>query len=114
MIYVTFGGFFGAISRFAINSKLSKNNVFPKGTLAVNLVGSLLLGLIFGLELPTNTALLLGTGFLGAFTTFSTLSLEMVNMIQGGRRKQWLMYVSFTYGGGLTLAYAGFLLGNWF
>ena len=112
IIYVALGGFFGAISRFTISRKLSDHSAFPLGTLTVNLIGSLSLGFIIGLELPSNIALLLGTGFLGAFTTFSTLSLEMVNMIQNGQKKQWIPYVIVTYGGGLLLAYIGFLSGT--
>ena len=112
IIFVALGGFFGAISRFAISRKLSEHSALPLGTLTVNLIGSLLLGFIIGSGLPSNIALLLGTGFLGAFTTFSTLSLEMVNMIQNGQKKQWIPYVIMTYGGGLLLAYIGFLSGT--
>lgn len=114
IVFVALGGFFGAISRFAISQLLSKKTSFPSGTLTVNLIGSLLLGIIIGLELPSAVALLLGTGFLGAFTTFSTLSFEMVKMIQSKRKKEWLIYVLVTYVGGITLAYIGFLIGKIF
>lgn len=114
IIPVALGGFFGAIARFKISQQLSKNTAFPVGTLTVNLIGSLLLGTIIGLELPSAFALLLGTGFLGAFTTFSTLSFEMVKMIQGKRKKEWLIYLIATYGGGITLAYIGYLIGKFF
>lgn len=114
ILLVALGGFFGAISRFIISQRLSKNTTFPVGTLTVNLIGSLFLGIIIGLELPSAVALLLGTGFLGAFTTFSTLSFEMVKMIQNKQIKQWIMYVLTTYGIGFLLAYIGYLIGNIF
>ena len=111
---VALGGFFGAICRFIISQQLSKNTLLPVGTLTVNLIGSLLLGILFGMKLPSHIALLLGTGFLGAFTTFSTLSFEMVKMMQSKQRNECMMYLLFTYGGGMPLAYFGFLIGKFF
>jgi len=111
---VALGGFLGAISRFIISQHLSKNMVIPVGTLTVNLIGSLILGIIIGLKLQSNIALLIGTGFLGAFTTFSTLSFEMVKMMQSKQRNKCVMYLLFTYGGGISLAYIGFFIGKIF
>ena len=60
---------------------------FPFGTLAVNIIGSLILGiLIFGFDekelLPSSLKILLGIGFCGGLTTFSTFSLETVNLLK--------------------------------
>ena len=69
------GGFLGAIARYYISQKLNKTveDRLPLGTLAVNLFGSFLLGFILSIGLEEIYILLIGTGFLGAFTTFSTL-----------------------------------------
>ena len=72
------GGFLGAIARYYTSQKLNKAEVdhLPLGTLAVNLIGSFLLGFILSIGLKDIYILLIGTGFLGAFTTFSTLHKE--------------------------------------
>ena len=78
IIFVSIGGFFGAISRFAVSKsvKSRKKTSFPVGTFAVNLMGSFLLGLLIGMHLKGDHYALLGIGFMGSFTTFSTLMLE--------------------------------------
>lgn len=62
---------------------------FPVGTLVINVTGSLLLGIVTGLALahalPPEWRLILGTGFLGGYTTFSTASFETVRLAQQGR-----------------------------
>ena len=79
LFLVGIGGFFGAIARYGISKRLNDPSqpTIPKGTLTVNLVGSFLLGIIIGAIPNTIMTLLFGTGFLGAFTTFSTLKLEL-------------------------------------
>ena len=111
---IALGGFFGAISRFIISQNYSKNTVIPVSTLTVNLIGSLLLGILTGLKLQSNVTLLLGTGFLGAFTTFSTLSFEMVKMMQSKQKNKCIIYLFSTYVGGISIAYIGFLIGKFF
>ena len=113
-ILVAIGGCFGAISRFSLNQFLSKKTRFPLGTLTVNLIGSFFLGLVIGRAPHPYIALLIGTGFLGAFTTFSTLSLEVVTMIQHKQRKEMFLYIPLTYGGGILLAFIGYLIGSSF
>jgi CrcB protein len=76
LLSVAVGGFFGAICRFGLSRSLQKKRIFPIGTLAVNLTGAFLLGLLAGIQLKGNGYLLLGIGFMGAFTTFSTFKLE--------------------------------------
>ena len=84
-------GFFGAISRYLVGGWVYRltPGAFPYGTLCVNVLGSLLLGIVF--QLGTDRAVLspelrvaLATGFMGAFTTFSTFSLETVNLLREG------------------------------
>lgn len=82
---------------------------FPLGTLAVNLAGSFLLGLIATWEAPTAT--IVGTAGIGALTTFSTLSSEVV-MLWGGRRPLAVAYAVVTIAGGVGLAWLGIHLGG--
>ncbi len=95
IILVAFGGALGAVGRYLIGEWLSTEE-FPWGTLVVNLLGSLLLGSLTGIlaaeVISNDTALLLGTGVLGAFTTMSAFSVETVKM-SGGDNTAMLGYV---------------------
>ena len=86
------GGFLGAIARYYL-SGLAQNALshggwalFPVGTLAVNLLGCLLLGfsasLLLDRQMDPNIRYLVNIGFLGALTTFSTFSLETLNLLE--------------------------------
>jgi len=85
------GGFLGAISRFFV-SELVYTFIgagLPYGTLAVNLIGSFLLGIVaqIGLSgnlLPDSVNSFVGIGFLGAFTTFSTFSVQTLELLESG------------------------------
>lgn len=89
LLYIGFGGFLGAISRFLIASFVQKqvNIFFPIGTLSVNILGSFIIGfmaMFFQNIIEPQYKAFVMTGFLGALTTFSTFSLENVNMLQDG------------------------------
>ena len=89
MLFVGAGGFFGAISRFLIATGVQKfsGSIFPLGTLSVNVLGSFIIGLaamFFAQIIQPEYKAFVVTGFLGALTTFSTFSLENVNMLQDG------------------------------
>ncbi|GID29734.1 putative fluoride ion transporter CrcB 2 [Paractinoplanes brasiliensis] len=60
------------------------DSVFPWGTLTVNVAGSLLLGVVTGLPTDSAVAALVGTGFCGALTTYSTFSYETLRLLQDG------------------------------
>ena len=87
---VALGGAFGALSRYAVSGWVQEaaGPGFPWGTWTVNVVGSLLLGfaMVWLTETMASSALrhLIVMGFLGSFTTFSTFSLETVEMAQEG------------------------------
>lgn len=113
IFYVAIGGFFGAITRFKLSGWLNKktSHIMPVGTLFVNVSGSFFLGLLLSLAMPRHTDLMLGTGFLGAFTTFSTFKLETMHLLSG-KRPQALFYLLYTYLLGLGAAFIGLIVGN--
>ena len=89
LLYIGIGGFFGAISRFLIAGYVQKlsNTLFPIGTLSVNVLGSFIIGfmaMLFSQVIEPEYKALVITGFLGALTTFSTFSLENINLLQDG------------------------------
>jgi fluoride exporter len=113
MFMVGIGGFFGAIARYFISKHLNNKSSFrvPSGTLTVNLIGAFLLGIMTGIKVNPMILLIFGTGFMGAFTTFSTLKLEMTQMYKNNQYKRFLLYTGLTYGFGILLAYIGFKFG---
>ncbi|MCM3710233.1 fluoride efflux transporter CrcB [Sporosarcina luteola] len=106
------GGFIGAVLRYFISTRMNKEKRIPMGTFAVNLVGSLLIGLIFGFELPKLWTVFLVSGLVGALTTFSTLMKELIQLWRSGQRKEAIFYSIWTFGFGTLLAYVGFVIGQ--
>jgi CrcB protein len=113
-IAVAAGGAAGSVARFGVGL-VARAMVpgWPWGTLFVNLLGSLLIGVLagwFGLR-PASDALRLGliTGVLGGFTTFSAFSLETVEMLRAGDAAAGLAYVAAS----LVLGLAACALGLW-
>lgn len=91
VFYVGIGGFIGASLRYIISLLSAKyiGSNFPYGTLIVNVLGGILIGLIMEASIktqyiPTNLRLFLTTGILGGLTTFSTFSYETINMFDKG------------------------------
>ncbi|MBD8036393.1 fluoride efflux transporter CrcB [Solibacillus sp. A46] len=115
LLLVGIGGFFGAIARFSISKYLNNKTKYPIpiGTLTVNLLGSFLLGILIGAKADVMFVLLFGTGFMGAFTTFSTLKFEMTEMYVHKNKRKLLLYTALTYGLGIIFAYFGYLIGSY-
>ena len=98
-IAVAVGGAFGAVARYAISTWIfdSTSHKFPYATLSVNVLGSFVMGIFFvlilekGLLLPEWRGVLM-IGFLGAFTTFSTFSLDAIGLWQNGHLFLALVY----------------------
>ena len=86
---VVIAGGIGSVLRFLVDRAVARRvaRPFPFGTLAVNISGAALLGLIGGLTLSKDAALLAGTAFVGAYTTFSTWMLETHRL--GEERRTW-------------------------
>jgi CrcB protein len=81
----------------------------PWGTLAVNVAGSYLLGLLAALPVGGAVTALAGTGFCGALTTWSTLSWETLTLLRGGARRRAAAYALGSIAAGLAAAGAGML-----
>ncbi len=90
---------------------------FPVGTLLVNLLGCLLIGVMFHLSEHWNLSpewrMAITTGLLGGFTTFSAFSMETMVMLRGGFTGAALLYLLMSVGGGLLATLAGFALTKW-
>jgi CrcB protein len=114
LIAVGTGGAIGAILRYGLSEWLN-SETHPYGTLTVNLLGSLLLGIMMALLaeqiISKEIALLLGTGVLGAFTTMSTFSLETVKMWESSSSLA-LSYVAITMIICPILAFVGWKAGE--
>jgi len=113
------GGALGTACRYGLGLGLAARlgPAFPYGTLAVNLLGSALMGLLFAFvqASPANgptLALVLGTGFLGGFTTFSAFSLDTVRLVQDGELGRALLYLGLTLGGCLLATAGCYALGQ--
>lgn len=109
LIAVGLGGALGAMCRYAV-SLIPWKGGFPLLTLATNLAGALLIGVVTGMAegrgtVKPNTLLFLKTGVCGGFTTFSTFSLEALTLMERGHRLYAALYV--------ILSVAGCVLGVW-
>ncbi|MDN5362048.1 MAG: fluoride exporter [Moorella sp. (in: firmicutes)] len=114
-LYVGCGGMAGTLARFLISRWLGKRigATWPLGTLVVNLSGAFLLGLLLARpagRLPAGVTLALGTGFIGAYTTFSTFTYETITMISAGEGHRALAYSLGSVAAGLFLAWLGWLV----
>ncbi len=113
LLYVMVGGAVGSGARYltgrAMLSLLGPD--YPFGTLAVNLIGGLLMGVLVGVLARTTASetwrLLLGVGVLGGFTTFSAFSLDVVTMIERGAIGVAFGYVLVSVIGSVAALFAG-------
>jgi len=111
ILLVGLGGGIGSILRYLLQRML--NVSFPYGTLLVNLLGCLLIGLLWGLftrHIDEQKRLLLVTGFCGGFTTFSSFTYEGVQMMMENRWLVFLLYIVFSVALGLTATFFGYKL----
>ena len=117
-LYVCLGAAVGAPARYLADRAVQSrhDSVFPWGTLAVNVVGSLVLGLLTGMgeghAVPSAVRLAVGTGFCGALTTYSTFGYETLRLFEDGARLYGLVNVAVSLAAGLAAASVGYLAGS--
>lgn len=119
LVLIALGGAAGAASRYLVDQWIAQRapGAFPWGTLLVNLSGSLVLGLLFALAiergaLPTAIRGPILIGFIGAYTTFSTLMLESWRLIEDGALVLGLINLVGSSVLGIVAVVAGLLLGR--
>ena len=103
----------GAVARFVVDGAVAGrfDRDLPVGTLAVNLSGAFLLGLVAGLALTGDALLLVGTATLGSYTTFSTWMLETQRLVEDGESRAAGVNIVLSLAAGLTAVALGRALG---
>lgn len=120
LLWIGLGGALGAMGRFSLGSAIFKwlGKDYPYGTLAVNLIGSFAIGMAYVWLVENNTIgagsdtqrQFIMVGFLGAFTTFSTFSLESIALLQQGRTTAFFTYIALSLIGCLLATALGMIL----
>lgn len=116
IIVVALGGAAGSVLRFLVGFVMKEwfGQQFPWGTLAVNVVGCLLIGLLYGLvarnAIHSALSLLLITGFCGGFTTFSSFAYENISLLKENGFLHLLLYTGFSVILGFLATAAGLYL----
>lgn len=116
-LFVMLGGAIGSLARYQFGRVATHflGSSFPYGTLGVNLIGGLLMGLLAGWlarfgEGGETLRLLVGVGILGGFTTFSAFSLDMVTLMERGQMPLALGYALLSVAGSVAALFAGLMM----
>jgi fluoride exporter len=114
-LLVLLGGMVGAPVRYLIDRavKARRDSLMPWGTLTVNIVGSAILGGLMGASVGSPVAALIGTGFCGALTTYSTFGYETWRLIDGGSYVYALANVAVSLVAGVGAAISGSAATQW-
>ena len=116
LLFVGSGSFVGGVSRYLLSQIIHSKYTteFPVGTLGVNILGCLLIGIVFGLSEKLNFAhewrLFLITVILGGFTTFSAFSNETFSLLRNGQLGIALTYIILSVVAGIMATFIGFSL----
>lgn len=118
-LFVGLGGAIGSMARYAVSLIVNKFYAasFPLATLLINIVGCLIIGLLFGIAQKNNTLqsdswLILATGFCGGFTTFSAFALENATLLKGNLSITALLYTVLSVVIGILLCRLGISITN--
>ena len=114
ILLVAVGGALGAVGRYAVGLFVKSASAFPWATLGVNLVGSLLMGLVIGwlVRQPQENELMrlfLAVGTLGGFTTFSAFSMDLFELIEKREMAAMALYLGGSVVGGMLAFILGFM-----
>ena len=109
-VLVAVGGAAGSLVRYSLGKFISEKSKhsFPIGTFIINITGATLLGIVSTIGISSNMMLLLGDGFLGAYTTFSTFMYEGFNLFQEKEKLNAFIYILCS----VTLGLVGYWLGS--
>lgn len=116
---VGLAGALGAVFRYLLGRFVAErvSSQFPLGTLLINITGAFLIGLLSALAghkvISTSQQVILATGFLGGYTTFSTMSWEGIQLVRGGSTTNGMLYLSGSVALGLVCATLGLVVGGW-
>lgn len=119
LLAISLGGMIGALLRYGVGGATHRltSADFPFGTLAVNLTGCLVIGLLWGLferfNFPSTLRLFLFIGVLGSYTTFSSFGLETFNLFRDGEVRLGLYNILLTNTLGILLVFAGYFAVRW-
>lgn len=114
LLIVGVGGFLGTIGRYLVTRhfQVVSSSVFPWGTFVVNIVGSFIIGVVYGISEKANVLsgewrLFLAVGFCGGFTTFSSFANDSLMLLQGKEMLQFTAYASLSFALGLIAVFVG-------
>lgn len=119
VFFIAAGGAAGAVLRYWMSGLSFRflPAVFPYGTLIVNLLGSLVVGFLWGVSevviIPQNIRLMVFIGVLGSFTTFSTFSLENFHLLRDGEYAFFVLNIVLSVVLGLILVFVGYFLSRY-
>lgn len=117
-IAIFIGGCLGSLARYSLSTIIEPVYTFPYETLLVNLLGCFILTFFVShpqvsMRVPKEILVGFGTGVIGSFTTFSTFTVETLQLWQSGIYMLAILYVALSVVGGLSLSWLGFKLGRW-
>ncbi len=103
-------GALGALARYLVSTMLAGRGSLPWAVVVVNVVGSFAAGLALGLPLDSTVQLIIVSGFCGGLTTFSTLSVETVQLVLDGKRRAAALSVTLNLVIGIAAVVVGWAL----
>jgi CrcB protein len=113
ILFIGIGSFIGGVGRYLLSQLIQTKalTAFPYGTLAVNILGCFLIGMVYGLVeksgLSGEWKLFLATGVLGGFTTFSAFSYESISLMRDGHTGFAFLYIAASVVLGLLATFIG-------